>query len=194
MNFDLCQPERERAQLLPCGLKVSRGESLKGGPTAMIWKPKALKPYANYRFPSEARREAWIAEQVGSYLGSQRRLAERKAQRAGRTVTNAESVNVGDIFDYSWGYDQTNVEFFQVVAKSGRKVTVRELTQSQVAGSQGFMSATVLPVKDRFLEGNYAKTLTKLVRWTDDGRAYLSFEFGWCDKWAGTPAYSSWYA
>lgn len=195
MNFDLWQTAREAAEVLPCGLKVKRDESGSGRPWACIWKPKATNPYANYQFRDMARREAWIAEQVANYEHSMAIKAERKAQRAGRLDgVKLESVEVGDIFDYSWGYDQTNVEFLQVVAKTGRKVTVRELAHATVDGSQGFMSASVLPVKDRFLEGNFAKTLTKLVQYTNEGRAFLSFEFGWCDKWAGTPSYSSWYA
>lgn len=41
---------------------------------------------------------------------------------------NAFGVKVGDIFSATWGYDQTNVDFFQVIALVGEKsVRVREV-------------------------------------------------------------------
>jgi hypothetical protein len=187
MRFDLWQTTRD-------GAEVHRGTSQAGRPWATLWMPKATNPFSNYQFKDEARREEYISEQVAAYERSQAIKAERKAQRAG-AVANAEAVAVGDIFDYSWGYDQTNVEFFQVVAMSGRKATLRRLASSTVPGSEGFMSEARLPVKDAFLQGTWdAETLTKLIQWTDDGRAYLSMPYGWCDKWSGTPSYASWYA
>ena len=60
--------------------------------------PKAIKPFSNYCFKDESRREAYIAEQVAGCEQSQTIKAERKAQRAG-AVANAEVVSVGDIFD-----------------------------------------------------------------------------------------------
>lgn len=198
---DLWQTEREKAEVLPCGLKVLRGEHTragKSGPTATIFAPKGIKPIANLIFRDEARREAYIAEQVANLLDKQRRVADRKAIRSGLGGVKLEEVNVGDIFDYSWGYDQTNVEFLQVVERRGRRVVVRELAQEQVNGSQGFMSASVLPIKDKFLEPNrFGKghiASTKLIQWTDDGRAYLAMPYGWCDLWKGSPQHSSWYA
>lgn len=39
------------------------------------------------------------------------------------------SISVGDVFVSSWGYEQTNVNFYQVVSLHGTKtVTVREIT------------------------------------------------------------------
>lgn len=48
---------------------------------------------------------------------------EQKQQPA-----NEFGVEVGDIFSASWGYDQTNVNFFQVIALAGKSsVRVREV-------------------------------------------------------------------
>ena len=50
-----------------------------------------------------------------------------KAAKAAEKV-NKYGVKVGDIFAASWGYDQTNVDFFQVVALVGESsVRVREV-------------------------------------------------------------------
>ena len=38
-----------------------------------------------------------------------------------------DTVSVGDVFVSSWGYEQTNVTFYQVLSVHGKKtVTVRE--------------------------------------------------------------------
>jgi hypothetical protein len=194
-RIDLWQKEREQAEVLAGGLKVLRGQMGDGRPTVVIFAPKGIKPLANYVFKDEARREAFIAYQVENQLHRQRRVVERRAQRAGRLEgVKLEPVEVGDIFEWSWGWEQTNLDYFQVVERRGRQVVVREIAQETVPGSEGFMSATRLPRKDVFLEGRQAKTLTKLIQYTDDGRAYLAQEFGWCDLWDGKPHYASWYA
>lgn len=191
MRFDFWQKEREAAEVLPSGLRVLRGTSKRTGePTVMMWQPKGLKPNASYRFRNELQREDWINRQVVAYEARQAALAERKAARAGR-VANAEEVNVGDIFDYQWGYDQTQTEYWLVVAKQGRRVVIRELAQEAVPGSQGFMCESRIPIPDKFLND---KTETKLVQWTSDGKAYLAQPYGWCSKWKGRPLNTSWYA
>lgn len=44
------------------------------------------------------------------------------------TKANKYGVKVGDLFSASWGYDQTNVDFFQVIALVGEtSVRVREV-------------------------------------------------------------------
>jgi hypothetical protein len=200
MRFDLWQTERERAEVLPCGIRVLR-KGTPERPTATLWMPKGIRPFANYLFRSEARREEYIAQQVESYLDKQRRVAERKAARAGRLEgVKLETVEVGDIFNWSWGYDQTNQDFYQVVEKRGRQVVVKEVAQAMVPGSQGFMSESVLAVKDSFLDKTYqsgrgdVKSMTKLVQWTSDGKAFLAMPYGWCDKWDGKAQYASHYA
>lgn len=45
-----------------------------------------------------------------------------------KTKTNKYGVKVGDLFSASWGYEQTNVDFFQVIALVGEtSVRVREV-------------------------------------------------------------------
>lgn len=199
-RFDVWQTDRERAEVhATTGLKILRGDhtrvSGRPGATATIWRPKATRPFVNALFKDEAEREAFIAVEIENALDGKRRVAKRRALRAGRLEgVELQAVNVGDIFDYSWGYDQTNVEFLQVVERHGRQVVVRELAHQTVPGSEGFMSSSVLPVKGSFLTGGQAKTLTKLIQWTDDGKAYLAMPYGWCDIWTGTAQYSSWYA
>lgn len=54
------------------------------------------------------------------------------------TAVEAPEVKVGDFFESSWGYDQTNVDFYKVVGvtKSGKSVRVQKWS-SAVAPSPG---------------------------------------------------------
>jgi len=65
--------------------------------------------------------------------------------------TTSHNVKVGALFSMSWGYDQTNVNYFQVVRTSAAGVWVREIGARAVPGSQGFMCEDVKPAKDQFL-------------------------------------------
>lgn len=53
-------------------------------------------------------------------------------------------VKVGDFFVSSWGYDQTNVDFYKVVGvtKSGKSVKVQQWS-SKVVGNSGTSEAVV---------------------------------------------------
>lgn len=71
------------------------------------------------------------------------------------------AVKVGDLFAYSWGYDQTNVDFYEVVAVLPKSVKVRAIGQEAVPGSEGFMSARVKARPGAFISD---EVLTKRVR------------------------------
>ena len=67
-----------------------------------------------------------------------------------------EMVKVGDLFQSSWGYDQTNVEFFKVksISKSGKTCHIVEVTSEKIHGSEGFMSDSVTPIPEKELNGD----------------------------------------
>jgi hypothetical protein len=52
----------------------------------------------------------------------------------------------------SWGYDQTNVNYFQVTRVSAKGVWVREIGCESVPGTQGFMCQDVKPSPGKFLD------------------------------------------
>jgi hypothetical protein len=101
-------------------------------------------------------------------------------------------VQPGHVFCYSWGYDQTNVEYFQVTEKHGQNLTLRAIAQSVVPGSEGFMSEHVEPRVGHFLDKS--EPFTKRLQFTSEGRAFLSMPYGWCELWRGGSHYQSHYA
>lgn len=74
-----------------------------------------------------------------------KRIAEQQARREqekGRLEETMKSVKVGDVFSASWGYDQTNVDFFQVVALVGKQsVRVKQVYPTMIDENAGMMCA-----------------------------------------------------
>lgn len=115
-----------------------------GTPMAIAYHGKAGKHDWHYRFKSTEERAARIAKTIAHWRAIAANRAERRAaQRAPHTA------ETGDIFYASWGYDQTNIDFYQVTALAGKSmVELRELAQEKE--ETGFMSGTCQPVKDSF--------------------------------------------
>lgn len=70
------------------------------------------------------------------------------------------TIELGDVFYSSWGYDQTNINFYQVVSIHGRKtVTVREI-RSNVVSCESSLSGKVKPILNDFI----SEPLTRRIK------------------------------
>lgn len=116
--------------------------------------------------------------------------------------TNITPVKVGDIFEMSWGYDQTNINFFQVTRLTPKGVYVREIG-SAGAGGEGFMCQDVVAVKDSFKDnsqwcGGYGHGNPEMFRRidyrTDQPPSFSIRSRYFAYLWDGKPTYCSWYA
>lgn len=58
-------------------------------------------------------------------------------------------IQVGDIFVARWGYEQTNIDFWQVVKTTAKSVYVQQIESRIVGETQ--MSNEVMAVKDAFV-------------------------------------------
>ena len=199
MRFDLYEQQRNEAKVLENGLKVLqgvtklrvRGESEKvERPNLKIWKPKAKKPYVNYYYPSLEIAEEQLNKYVENYKHELEEKEKYKQARKG-TPEQLAKIKVGDVFHDSWGYDQTNVNYYQVISKKNRHVEVREIGAKRVEGSEGFMSCKVVPDKDNFL--NDSPVLKKLIQFSGETPYLKIRSYGWCSLQSGED-YCSWYA
>ena len=78
--------------------------------------------------------------------------------KAKKQPVNKYGVKVGDMFCDTWGYGQTNVDFYQVVDLKGSTTVVLKPVNKN-ARMIGDMSYMVSPIKDDFLEGKYKTRL-----------------------------------
>ncbi len=75
--------------------------------------------------------------------------------------TNRKEINVGDLFATSWGYEQTNVDFFQVIEKvSATRVKVQRINL-KVNEMTSWASDNISPIKDDFIGEPMIKTINK---------------------------------
>jgi hypothetical protein len=105
-----------------------------GRPCAMIFYGAQAKPVANFHYRSEADRERSVRTYFENRQAAQQRVAERRGERK----AFVHAVQLGDIYRTCWGYDQTNVEFFEVTALVGKKmVELREIATVTRGDGQG---------------------------------------------------------
>lgn len=94
-------------------------------PCARVFYGKQTKPVVHCYFRNEADRERSVILAFQARRERQGRVAARRQAR----TDFVHSYQVGDIFRTSWGYDQTNIEFYEIVEVCGKHVIVRELEQ-----------------------------------------------------------------
>lgn len=140
---------------------------------------------------------------------------QRKQEKQKARARFQNPYKVGDILHHSWGYDQTNCDFYQVVEVKPASVVLRKIGASTVPGSEGFMCESfesLMPERDAFITKGFQAltkdgrgitpenpTITKRVSFyvkpEDSSLQYfIPVPYGWCDLWDGKPEYSSWYA
>lgn len=123
-----------------------------GGIYAVGFRGTAGKPAFHYRFKDEQRREAHIAQFFTGLQEHSNSVAERrKAASAFR-----HDVKVGDIFRASWGYDQTNIDYYEVVALIGQHMAeVREIQQQ--SKETGWLQGDCVPAPGKWAtEADYS--------------------------------------
>ena len=159
------------------------GDGLK----AIAYKGRANKPKWHLRFQSVERTESY----VNAYLADEKRFKHEKdeanAKRKVEKTQQAGAVKVGDIFTASWGWEQTNVDAYQVVEKKGMTVTLRKIGLETVPGSEGHDCDRVIPVKDKFLNDKEIKK-----RLNGDSIKFASYMYAYLYT-EGKTLYRSWY-
>ena len=114
------------------------------------------------------------------------------------------SFKVGDILYSSWGYEQTNISLYQVVALNGASmVTVKEVhLPVKRSDAKGFMSdrvSFVIPETGKIVASADAKAIKRKVKnWLRDkapeGDLIEIESYECAQKYNGQAVYRSWYA
>ncbi len=98
----------------------------------------SAKPMFHYSYRTEDQRNHQIQEFKASVEHSVEYRAKAKAER-----TTWHTFKIGDVVNTSWGYDQTNVDFYVVTRISKACVWVRPVAQDYE--QTGFMSGKCWP-------------------------------------------------
>tara|TARA_Y100001951_G_scaffold76194_1_gene63354 strand:- start:260 stop:844 length:585 start_codon:yes stop_codon:yes gene_type:complete len=145
---------------------------------AMGFKGSALKPWFYYRFKTIERRIEFVNERVEF-------LKENCAKKSRKSPDAKDHFEVGDVLFDSWGYDQTNVDWFQVTKVKGKSIWLRPICEnSSDAGNCSY--GYTQPRRNHFKGEEFRKTVQP------DGYVCSPLR-GSLRKWDGKPQYCSSY-
>lgn len=157
---------------LPVGLEVYTYTSRKGHFAVVAVTSKAKKPFVWENYRSEENRDRRVGEILKNWNDEIVRKRQRKEEKQYKG-----GLNVGDILYTSWGYDQTNVEFFQVVGvPSPSMVEIRGISGKRASSDRVVAdpNSFIGPVLRKRPQGNGDKLYVKLdsvrTAWLWDGK------------------------
>lgn len=99
-------------------------------------------------------------------------------------LINDELYQVDSILEYSWGYDQTNIEYFKVISRKGLWLTMQKVPAKNV--EVGDMCGKCVPDMDAV----HGKIIRRRLC-SRDGVAIGcngSEDYGWMRAWDGKPS------
>lgn len=133
------------------GLQVFQSSIKSGRVSEIAFSGMRCKPDYNYSFKSldeaERYRTKWIEGKREAKSVKQTRHAERQER-----LREGHSLAVGDVLVASWGYDQTNYDYYQVTRLIGRRsVEIRELATEAQEHAEQAMAGHCVPVKGKFV-------------------------------------------
>lgn len=144
-------------------------------PKAMYFKEKLIQ---NYRFKTVESRDEYANNWIQKNNEREAQKAQEKANFAAMKKNLVNPFKVGDIFYDSWGYDQTNIDFYQIVEVGKKSVKIRGIDQNN-EGECGFMCEYVSPKKDAFI----SEPETHILQMMRNGEVYITSRHGWISKW-----------
>lgn len=112
-------------------------------------KKEWLRAVKRYNFWTEEEREKCKERLMANITSHEKAKEDRRLER--KKMTN--HAKIGDVLVNSWGYDQTNVDFYQVTRLTKKGVYTREIGKEFVDGeSVNSMAGYVKPRVDAFLK------------------------------------------
>jgi hypothetical protein len=143
---------------------------------------KAQKPDFHHRFRDAARRSEHIAGYLEGRKSYAVSVAERKSKRSA-----PHTLKVGDVLVSSWGYDQTNIDYYQVTRVPGTAtVEIRQIAKSS-SGENGFMTADCTAARDNFIG-------EPMVKRANSENSVRIASYAHAHPWDGKADRYSWYA
>lgn len=148
-----------------------------------VYRGTSYHPIAYYSYRTEEQRE----KSIEGYIAAAERNITHKDQARQKRQEFVPTLKADDILYSSWGYDQTNVDFYQVLSVKGRTAIVQEIGLKMVEGTDGHMCCNVMPAIGQFKGSPMKRRICQgdNIKANDHIRAY---------KWDGSEKYSSWYA
>ena len=131
------------------GIKIVRFEYM-GYPAVKIFKAGKDKPFVSRYGP---------AKRVEDIIANCKSDADKKMAEDERKKAYKPNMKAGDILESSWGYDQTNIDFYQVTRVSGTRAYMRKIGKKYVQGEERMCEDAVMPDRGNFCGGEFFKRI-----------------------------------
>lgn len=148
------------------GFEAHGGGGQGGKFYAICFRGKAVKPVWHYSFRTEEKMLEKIAETLRQETDFVGRKAKRREEK--KAACASHDVKPGDIFRASWGYDQTNIDYYQIVSVSGQMATICAI--GCMSEETGFMSGESTPALNQFIGEPFR---AKIQRYSLDSDPYF---------------------
>lgn len=111
--------------------------------------PRSKKPVFHYAYLDEAKRN----ERIFDFISAQVRHEMRKVEERAKRYSYELKLQVNDILYTSWGWEQTNVDFYQVIRVLKKKVIVRKIAKHYEETQ--YMAGHSTPIFGSFLSDEF---------------------------------------
>lgn len=108
------------------------------------------------------------------------------------TKPERPEIKVGDIWSCSWGYDQTNVDFYKIVKVTPKTVTLQKIDTKHHEALNG-LAERVVPDPDSVCKWQ-PKPFRRKISWYRDEPQCKIESYSFARPWDGEPEYQSHYA
>lgn len=167
---------------------------------AVCYLGKSLKSFWHYRFPSTTAMLDKIEKTVNNYVLNKQNEKDKKNKitEAQKKLVAKDHFQIGDIILNSWGYDQTNIDYYQIIEVKNKMIVAKAIHQTFLK-SEGLSSLAsyVMPDKDNFSQnGEVLNLKLKYTFWNNALEVTICNpkSFFYFKKWDGEKNYCSWYA
>ncbi|MBV6855900.1 hypothetical protein KWH45_21040 [Xanthomonas campestris pv. mirabilis] len=113
-------------------------------PVAIGFKGRSSRKAFGYRFENEEARAKYVAAWVDDQV---KRITEQFDRKEA-----THTLQIGDVLVSSWGYEQTNVDFYEVTAVKGKIVEMRPLKKITTS-NDGQWTGKATPIPGAFDDG-----------------------------------------
>jgi hypothetical protein len=192
----------QRTRYIPansCKIQTRHGvvytyKTAAGRPAAVAYAGAQTKSSWHHNFKDEARREAKIREFFLALADYEVRKIARRAE-----ASKPHTLKAGAIIVSSWGYDQTNVDWYAVVGVTANFVSLRPIASQNVPDAgvgpmSGHCSAKIDVANPDPSKWGVTFTSDKVTRHRVSSHNSVNFRHGSGREWDGRPVYESWYA
>ena len=163
---------------------------IKKNDKVILNQPHSL-PYRKDPLPAGTKLMVWKAQRDGTLACSCDSFSVRvKASDVTLVPRNVTMPKIGDLFYSSWGYDQTNIDFYQVTGVKGKMIEA-----TQIAGQSSYdqpMAGHTKPVPNKFT----GESKRYLVRFNADDQPYFkvaSYAYAWPTTADQSHFFSEWH-